>query len=62
MIGTCVAETILASVGLRDRLIRNRTQFSNSIRGYAAEFGFTATKGKAHLVTLPDRIQAVMRT
>jgi hypothetical protein len=24
-------------VGLRDRLIRNRTQLSNSIRGYAAE-------------------------
>ena len=45
-------------VGLRDRLIRNRTQLSNAIRGYAAEFGLTAAKGKAHLVPLLERIQA----
>jgi len=32
-------------VALRDRLIRNRTQLSNAIRGYAAEFGFTAARG-----------------
>jgi transposase len=31
----------LMMVALRDRLIRNRTQLSNAIRGYAAEFGFT---------------------
>ena len=29
----------LMLVGVRDRLIRNRTQLSNAIRGYAAEFG-----------------------
>jgi transposase len=29
----------LMMVGLRDRLIRNRTRLSNAIRGYAAEFG-----------------------
>jgi transposase len=29
-------------VGLRDRLVRNRTQLSNAIRGYAAQFGLTA--------------------
>jgi len=34
-------------VGLRDRLIRNRTQLSNAIRGYAAEFGVSAAKGTA---------------
>jgi transposase len=48
----------LMMVGLRDRLIRNRTQLSNAIRGYAAEFGLTAAKGKAHLVPLLERIQA----
>ena len=55
---TTEQQAALMMVGLRDRLIRNRTQLSNSIRGYAAEFGLTATKGKAHLVTLLDRIQA----
>jgi transposase len=45
-------------VGLRDRLIRNRTQLSNAIRGHAAEFGLTAAKGIGHLVPLLDRIQA----
>ena len=33
----------LMLVGVRDRLIRNRTQLSNAIRGYAGEFGLTAT-------------------
>ena len=45
-------------VGVRDRLIRNRTQLANAIRGYAAEFGLTAAKGMAHLVPLLERIQA----
>jgi len=45
-------------VGVRDRLIRNRTQRANAIRGYAAEFGLTAAKGTAHLVPLLERIQA----
>ena len=45
-------------VDLRDRLIGNRTQLSNAIRGYAAEFGFTAAKGMAHIDPLLDRIQA----
>jgi transposase len=58
LVKTTEQQAALMMVGLRDRLIRNRTQLSNSIRGYAAEFGLTATKGKAHLVTLLDRIQA----
>jgi transposase len=45
-------------VDVRDRLIRNRTQRANAIRGYAAEFGLTAAKGMAHLVSLLERIQA----
>jgi transposase len=48
----------LMLMGLRDRLIRNRTQLSNAIRGYAAEFGLTAAKGMAHLDPLLERIQA----
>jgi transposase len=45
-------------VGVRDRLIRNRTQLANAIRGCAAEFGLTAARGMTHLVPLLERIQA----
>jgi transposase len=48
----------LMLMGLRDRLIRNRTQLSNAIRGYAAEFSLTAAQGMAHLDPLLARIQA----
>jgi transposase len=43
---------------VRDRLIRNRTQLSNAIRGHAAEFGLTAAKGMAHVMPLLERIAA----
>jgi transposase len=55
---TAEQQAALMMVGLRDRLIRNRTQLSNAIRGYAAEFGLAAAKGMAHLDPLLDRIQA----
>ena len=55
---TAEQQAALMLVGVRDRLIRNRTQLSNAIRGYAAEFGLTAAKGKAHLDPLLERIQA----
>src|ERR1700726_5162859 len=55
---TAEQQAALMLVGVRDRLIRNRTQLANSIRGYAAEFGLTAAKGLAHLVPLLERIQA----
>ena len=51
-------QAALMLVGVRDRLIRNRTQLANTIRGHAAEFGLTAAKGMAHLVPRLDRIQA----
>jgi transposase len=38
-------QAALMLVGVRDRLVRNRTQLSNAIRGYAAEFGLIAPKG-----------------
>jgi transposase len=55
---TAEQQAALMLVGVRDRLIRNRTQLANSIRGYAAEFGLTAAKGLAHLAPLLERIQA----
>jgi transposase len=54
---TAEQQAALMLVGLRDRLIRNRTQLANAIRGYAAEFGLTAAKGMAHLPQLLERIQ-----
>ena len=38
-------QAALMLAGTRDGLIRRRTQLSNTIRGYAAEFGLTAAKG-----------------
>jgi transposase len=55
---TAEQQAALMMVGLRDRLIRNRTQLSNAIRGYAAEFGFTDAKGMARLDPLLEIIQA----
>jgi transposase len=46
----------LMLVGVRDRLIRNRTQLANALRGYAAEFGLNAAKGMAHVMPLLERI------
>ena len=43
---TAEQQAALMLVGVRDRLIRNRTQLSNAIRGYAGEFGLTAAKGR----------------
>ncbi len=38
-------QAALMLAGMRDRLIKTRTQVSNAIRGYAAEFGLIAPKG-----------------
>src|SRR2546428_9478733 len=53
---TAEQQAALMLVGVRDRLIRNRTQLSNAVRGYAGEFGLTAAKGKAHLAPPLERI------
>ena len=55
---TAEQQAALMLVGVRDRLIRNRTQLGNAIRGHAAEFGLTAARGTAHLAGLLDRLQA----
>jgi transposase len=52
------AQAALMLAGLRDRLVRRRTQLSNAIRGYAAEFGLIAAKGQARIKPLLSRVQA----
>src|SRR4051794_23970841 len=55
---TAGQQAALMLVGLRDRLVRNRTQLANAIRSYAAEFGITGATGLAHVPALLSRIQA----
>ena len=42
---TAEQQAALMLAGIRERLIARRTQLSNAIRGYAAEFGITTAKG-----------------
>ncbi len=49
------ADLMLA--GVRDRLVRNRVQLANSIRGHALEFGVTAAKGPSKLGELLRRLK-----
>lgn len=53
---TTEQQAALMLVGIRERLIRNRTQLSNTIRGYAAEFGLTVSKGLARIEELLERV------
>jgi transposase len=51
-------QAALMLAGLRDRLVRSRVQLANAIRGYAAEFGLVAAKGRAKIEPLLLRLQA----
>jgi len=53
---TAEQQAALMLVGVRERLVRNRTQLSNAIRGYAAEFGLTAAKGLCRIEQLLERV------
>lgn len=53
---TADQQAALMLVGTRDALVRRRTQLTNMIRGYAAEFGLTAAKGLAKIEPLLTRI------
>ena len=55
---TLESQAVLMLIGLRDRLVRNRVQLTNAIRGYAAEFGLTAAKGMCKIEPLLERIAA----
>jgi transposase len=52
------SQATLMLAGMRERLVRNRVQLANAIRGYAAEFGAIAAKGRANLEQLLLRLQA----
>jgi len=43
---------------VRAQFISRRTQLANSIRGYAAEFGFTAPKGPFAASAIADAAEA----
>jgi transposase len=51
-------QAALMLAGTRDALIRRRTQVTNMMRGYAAEFGLTAAKGLNKIEQLLARIAA----
>src|SRR6202051_3333244 len=49
-------QAALMLAGIREQLIARRTQLTNRIRGYAAEFGLTAAKGLDKIEPLLARI------
>jgi transposase len=51
-------QAALMLVGVREGLVARRTQLSNTIRGYAAEFGLVAAKGLDRIAPLLVRIAA----
>jgi len=53
---TADQQAALMLAGERERLVRQRTQLANTIRGYAAEFGLTAAKGVRHIEPLLEQI------
>ena len=53
---TAEQQAALMLVGVRDQLVGRRTQLSNAIRGYAAEFGLVAAKGTDKIEPLLIRI------
>jgi transposase len=50
------SQAALMLAGLRERLVRNRIQLANSIRGYAGEFGLVAAKGQSQIEPLLLRL------
>jgi transposase len=52
-------QAALMLAGTRDCLIRQRTQLSNAMRGYAAEFGIITSKGLCKIEPLLARIASV---
>jgi transposase len=50
-------QAALMLAGQRERLVRQRVQLANTIRGHAAEFGIVAAKGLAQIPALLQRVQ-----
>lgn len=53
---TAEQQAALMLVSIRDRLIRSRTQLSNSIRGFAAEFGLITGRGVSKVAPFVERV------
>ena len=54
-------QAALMLAGMREQTVRRRTQLSNTIRGYAAEFGLVAAKGLSKIEPLLARVAAEER-
>ncbi len=54
---TAEQQAVLMLAGIREQLIARRTQLSNTIRGYAAEFGLVAAKGLDKIEPLLAQIE-----
>lgn len=54
---TADQQAALMLLGVRDQLVARRTQLSNTIRGYAAEFGLIAAKGLDKLASFLAAIE-----
>ncbi|UFZ08510.1 IS110 family transposase [Bradyrhizobium ontarionense] len=54
---TAEQQAALMLLGIREQLVTRRTQLSNMIRGYAAEFGLTEARGLDKLASLLTRIE-----
>jgi len=50
-------QAALMLAGQRERLVRQRVQLANTIRGHAAEFGIVAAKGRAQIPALLQRVK-----
>jgi transposase len=55
---TAEDQAVLMLIGMRERLVRDRTRLTNTIRGHAAEFGLIAAKGLDKIEPLLARIAA----
>jgi transposase len=55
---TAEQQAALMLAGVREQLTGRRTQVTNSIRGYAAEFGFVEAKGLHKIEPLVERLLA----
>jgi transposase len=53
---TAEQQAALMLVSIRDRLVRSRTQLTNAIRGYAAEFGLITSAGVRKVAPFVERV------
>lgn len=53
---TAEQQAALMLVSIRDRLVRSRTQLTNAIRGYAAEFGLITGRGVGKVASFAEAV------